>query len=110
MTIEQIYFTMSSLEITSLLIICFILLFVHNTLRVMAKNTQLIYKSCNNIKLKLYYTSVMVTMGTINAKIAPSSDLIQQLPNTIVQLKIVAIYLHMHSLMICTIMSMGYSN
>ena len=49
MATEQIYFTMSLLEATLLLIVCFFFLFVHNTLRVMAKNTQLIYKSHNNI-------------------------------------------------------------
>ena len=35
--------------------------------------------TCYEAKLHYYYTSIMATMGTMNAAIAPSSDSIQQL-------------------------------
>ena len=66
---------MSSLEATCLLIVfCW-----YNTFRVMTKYMQLICIKKNCATVILSYTSMISTMGTMNAAIAPSSDLIQQL-------------------------------
>ena len=71
----KLYFTVSLLEL--FFIFCW-----HNTLRVMAKNKQFIYNTA--IKIRYFYfqeepTSIMATIGAINATIAPSLDVIQQL-------------------------------
>ena len=58
------------------------LLLFNSTLKIIARNTQLICRdnnACCKAKLHYYYTSIMATIGTMNAAIAQSSDSIQQL-------------------------------
>jgi len=66
-------------EIFSRITFCCLLLY--STFRVITKNRKF---TCIVIKIILqinyiHFTSIITTMGTMNAKIAPSSDLIQQL-------------------------------